>query len=91
MASTSPALLRTRDEAAKVLAGYENDLKTAEGRVKQLGAQMNEFKSQAAKAGEEFNTKEVAILATLLAVLSYVAFIWGLKLQFPVWPSFLTR
>ncbi|WP_374664144.1 tripartite tricarboxylate transporter TctB family protein [Ramlibacter sp.] len=45
----------------------------------------------AAKAGEEFNTKEVAILATILAVLSYVAFIWGLKLQFPVWPSFLTR
>lgn len=42
-----------RVEAAKVLAGYENDLKTAEGRVKQLGAQMNEFKSQAAKAGEE--------------------------------------
>jgi len=42
-----------RAEAGKVLAGYENDLKVAEGRVKQLGAQFNEFKSQAAKAGEE--------------------------------------
>lgn len=44
---------QVRAEAAKVLAGYENDLKVAEGRVKQLGAQFNEFKSQAAKAGEE--------------------------------------
>jgi uncharacterized protein involved in exopolysaccharide biosynthesis len=40
-------------EARKVLASYENELKVAEGRVKQLGAQFNEFKSQAAKAGEE--------------------------------------
>lgn len=45
----------------------------------------------AALAGEEFKAKEVAILATALAVLSYVAFIVLLKLQFPVWPSFLTR
>jgi hypothetical protein len=45
----------------------------------------------AARAGDEFKLKEVAILATLLAILSYVAFVWGLKLQFPVWPSFLTR
>ncbi len=44
----------------------------------------------AALAGEEFKPKEVAILATVLAVLSYVAFIVLLKLQFPVWPSFLT-
>jgi Mrp family chromosome partitioning ATPase len=44
---------QVRAEAGKVLAGYENDLKVAEGRVKQLGAQFNEFKSQAAKAGEE--------------------------------------
>jgi uncharacterized protein involved in exopolysaccharide biosynthesis len=42
-----------RAEARKVLAGYENELKVAEGRVKQLTAQFNEFKSQAAKAGEE--------------------------------------
>jgi hypothetical protein len=45
----------------------------------------------AALAGEEFKAKEVAILATFLAVLSYLAFIVLLKLQFPVWPSFLTR
>lgn len=44
---------QVRAEARKVLAGYENDLRVTEGRVKQLGAQFNEFKSQAAKAGEE--------------------------------------
>lgn len=44
----------------------------------------------AALAGEEFKVKEVAVLATVLAVMSYVAFILLLKLQFPVWPSFLT-
>jgi len=43
----------------------------------------------AALAGDEFKIKEVMVLATLLAALSYFAFIWGLKLQFPVWPSFL--
>ncbi|HEY8359477.1 MAG TPA: tripartite tricarboxylate transporter TctB family protein [Ramlibacter sp.] len=45
----------------------------------------------ASLAGEEFKAKEVAILATALAVLSYFAFIVLLNLQFPVWPSFLTR
>lgn len=45
----------------------------------------------ASLAGEEFKAKEVAILATALAVLSYVAFVWLLNLQFPVWPSFLSR
>ena len=44
----------------------------------------------AALAGEEFKVKEVAVLATILAVGSYLAFIVLLKLQFPVWPSFLT-
>jgi hypothetical protein len=43
----------------------------------------------AAMAGDEFKVKEVAILATVLAILSYVAFVWLLKLQFPVWPSFI--
>lgn len=42
-------------------------------------------------AGERFNWKEVLTLATVLAILSYCAFILLLKLQFPVWPSFLTR
>jgi len=41
-------------------------------------------------AGEEHNTKEVAILATILAIGSYLAFIVLLKLQFPVWPSFIS-
>lgn len=44
----------------------------------------------AALAGEEFKLKEVAILATFLAILSYGAFVWLLSLQFPVWPSFLS-
>jgi hypothetical protein len=44
----------------------------------------------AAMAGEEFDFKEVLILATLLAALSYVAFIALLKLQFPAWPAFIT-
>ena len=44
----------------------------------------------AALAGEEFKLKEVLSLATVLAVLSYVTFILLLKLQFPVWPTFIT-
>jgi predicted outer membrane lipoprotein len=41
-------------------------------------------------AGEEHSHKEVAILATILAIGNYLAFIVLLKLQFPVWPSFIT-
>ncbi len=41
-------------------------------------------------AGDKFKLKEVLILATVLSVLSYLAFIVLLKLQFPVWPSFIT-
>lgn len=44
----------------------------------------------ASHAGEEHNFKEVAILATILAAMSYVAFILLLKLQFPVWPAYFT-
>ena len=44
----------------------------------------------ASLAGEEFKPKEVVVLATALAVLSYLAFIVLLKLQFPVWPAFIT-
>ena len=44
----------------------------------------------ASLAGEEFNLKAVAVLATVLAIMSYVAFILLLKLQFPVWPTFIT-
>ena len=42
-----------------------------------------------AQAGDQFRLKEVLILATVLAALSYLAFIKVLKLQFPVWPSFI--
>lgn len=44
----------------------------------------------AAMAGDEFKAKEVAILATILALGSYLAFVVLLKLQFPVWPSFIS-
>ena len=44
----------------------------------------------ASLAGQEFHAKSVFVLATVLAVGSYVAFVWALKLQFPVWPSFIT-
>ena len=40
-------------------------------------------------AGDKFKLKEVLALATVLSALSYVAFIVVLKLQFPVWPSFI--
>jgi Tripartite tricarboxylate transporter TctB family len=43
----------------------------------------------ASKAGDTFKMKEVLILATILAVGSYLAFIVLLKLQIPVWPTFL--
>jgi len=44
----------------------------------------------ASLAGDRFRFREVLVLATVLAVFSYCAFILLLKLQFPVWPSFIT-
>jgi hypothetical protein len=44
----------------------------------------------ASKAGETFVLKDVLVLATILAIGSYIAFIWALKLQMPVWPTFIT-
>jgi hypothetical protein len=41
-------------------------------------------------AGERFKLRDVLILATILAVGSYLAFIVLLKLQIQVWPSFIT-
>ncbi len=41
-------------------------------------------------AGERFNARESAWLATALAALSYLAFVWLLQLQLPVWPTFMT-
>jgi Tripartite tricarboxylate transporter TctB family len=44
-----------------------------------------------ALAGEEFDLKEVFILAIILCIMSYAAFVLLLKLQMPVWPAFLTN
>jgi hypothetical protein len=44
----------------------------------------------AAMAGDEFKWKEVIVLATVLAIGSYLAFIVLLNLQFQVWPTFIT-
>jgi hypothetical protein len=41
-------------------------------------------------AGETFKLKEVLILATILSIGCYAAFVLLLKLQFPVWPTFIT-
>ena len=43
----------------------------------------------ASLAGHEFKLPSVLVLATVLAVGSYVAFIWALKLQIQVWPTFI--
>lgn len=44
----------------------------------------------ASLAGERFKLRDVLILATILAVGSYLAFILLLKLQIQVWPTFIT-
>ncbi len=44
----------------------------------------------AAMAGDEFKWKEVIVLATVLAIGSYLAFVVLLNLQFQVWPTFIT-
>jgi hypothetical protein len=44
----------------------------------------------AALAGDKFKFKEVAVLSVILAVGSYLAFVVLLKLQFPVWPQFIS-
>jgi Tripartite tricarboxylate transporter TctB family len=44
----------------------------------------------ASKAGDSFVLKEVLLLATILSAGSYLAFIVLLKLQMPVWPTFIT-
>lgn len=45
----------------------------------------------ASKAGDVFVLKEVTILSIVLAIMSYLAFIKLLKLQFQVWPSFIVN
>ena len=43
----------------------------------------------ASRAGEGFKLRDVLLLATILAAGSYLAFILLLKLQIPVWPTFI--
>ena len=42
------------------------------------------------KASEDFQLPAVLLLATVLAIGSYLAFIVLLKLQMPVWPTFIS-
>ncbi|MBX3588709.1 MAG: tripartite tricarboxylate transporter TctB family protein [Ramlibacter sp.] len=44
----------------------------------------------ASLAGDSFKLKEVLVLAAILAGGSYVAFVLMLKLQIPVWPTFIS-
>lgn len=44
----------------------------------------------ASLAGERFKLKEVLVLAAVLSIGSYLAFVKLLNLQFPVWPAFIT-
>ena len=44
-----------------------------------------------AMASHEFHWKGTVVSAVILNVIAYVAFVWGLKLQFPVWPFFLAN
>jgi hypothetical protein len=41
-------------------------------------------------AGDTYKLKEVLILATILSIGSYGAFVKLLNLQFPVWPTFIS-
>lgn len=43
----------------------------------------------ASLAGDDFRLKEVLVLSVVLSIGSYLAFIVLLKLQFPVWPTFI--
>jgi hypothetical protein len=45
----------------------------------------------AALASHEFKLRDTLISIVVLGALSYVVFVWGLELQFPVWPKFLTK
>lgn len=44
----------------------------------------------AAMASHEFHWKGTIVNSLILNVICYIAFVWGLKLQFQVWPSFFT-
>jgi len=41
-------------------------------------------------AGDQFSFKETIVLSSILSIMSYAAFIMLLKLQFPVWHTFIS-
>lgn len=69
-----------------LLAGLPNFKLPAFGLIVAIYALV--FIASMAEAGWKFRT--TLILATVLAVGSYLAFVVALKLQFPVWPAFIT-
>ncbi len=44
-----------------------------------------------ARASHEFGWKDTALATVFLLILSYVVFVWGLELQFPVWPPIFSK
>jgi hypothetical protein len=44
-----------------------------------------------ALASHEFSVRDTILAIIFLIILSYGVFVWGLELQFPVWPKFLTK
>jgi hypothetical protein len=44
-----------------------------------------------AMASHEFRLKATAVSSIFLVVLAWVVFGWGLELQMPIWPPFLTK
>lgn len=44
-----------------------------------------------ALASHEFRMKATALLSVFLIILAWVVFGWGLELQMPIWPPFLTK
>jgi hypothetical protein len=40
-------------------------------------------------ASHEFTWKGTLINAVVMVVLCFITFVWALKLQFPIWPSFI--
>lgn len=45
--------------------------------------------SISALASHEFRPRDTILSIVFLTILSYVVFVYGLELQFPVWPKFL--
>lgn len=44
-----------------------------------------------AVASHEFRLKDTLMSIVVLAIMAWVVFVWGLELQFPVWPIWFTK